>query len=217
VTTGSEEIRVVLVDDHDLFRRGLRELLEEQGLRVVGEAADGEEAVRLAAHAAPDVVVMDLSLPRASGVEATHRLAAASPASNVLVLTISADEASVIEAIEAGACGYLLKDASAVEIAAGVRAAAAGESLLSPRIAGRLLDRVRGPRAEGQPGQRAELSERELEVLRLLAEGSDNDEIAEALVISPRTVKNHVSSILAKLHLENRIQAAVYAVRRGLA
>jgi two-component system, NarL family, response regulator LiaR len=217
VTTGGEEIRVVLVDDHDLFRRGLRELLEEQGLHVVGEAADGEEAVRLAGHAAPDVVVMDLSLPRTSGVEATRRLAAASPASNVLVLTISADETSVIEAIEAGACGYLLKDASAVDIAAGVRAAADGESLLSPRIAGRLLERLRGPRAGDDHGERAELSERELEVLRLLAEGRDNDEIAEALVISPRTVKNHVSSILGKLHLENRIQAAVYAVRRGLA
>jgi DNA-binding NarL/FixJ family response regulator len=212
---GMEEPRVVIVDDHDLFRRGLRELLEEQGIRVVGEAGDGDEAVRLVAHAVPDVVVMDLNLPRLSGVEATRRLGAVAPLTKVLVLTISADEATVMEAIMSGAIGYLVKDASISEIAAGVRAAAAGESLISPRIAASLLQWVRA-RDGGEDLERGELSERELQVLGLVAEGSDNEEIARSLVISPRTVKNHVSSILAKLHMENRIQAAVYAVRCGL-
>jgi DNA-binding NarL/FixJ family response regulator len=209
------DVRVVIVDDHDLFRRGLRELLEEQGIRVVGEAADGDEAVRLVAHATPDVVVMDLSLPRRSGVEAIRALGTAAPLTRVLVLTISADEATVMEAIMAGASGYLLKDATIAEIAAGVRAAAGGESLISPRIAAGLLERMRTGEVE-EGVERAELSTRELEVLGLLAEGRDNEEIAATLVISPRTVKNHVSSILAKLQMENRIQAAVYAVRRGL-
>ena len=213
----AEEIRAIVADDHDLFRRGLKELLEEQGIRVVGEAGDGDDAVRLAQHALPDVLVLDLHMPRVSGVEATRRLAAVAPTVNVLVLTISADERHVMDAIIAGASGYLLKDASVEEIAAGVRAAAAGESLISPRIAKQLLDTLRGRAAdEERPGQ-ADLSERELEILRLLAQGRDNDEIAEALVISPRTVKNHVSSILTKLQMENRVQAAVYAVRRGLA
>jgi DNA-binding NarL/FixJ family response regulator len=209
-----DDIRVVIVDDHDLFRRGLRELLEEQGIRVVGEAADGVEGMQLATHALPDVVVMDLNMPRLSGVEATRRLAAAAPTVRVLVLTISADDDDVLDAIEAGASGYLLKDASMSEIAAGVRAAAAGEALLSPRIATHILRRIRSG-GEGEI-QRADLSERELQVLRLMAQGRENAEIAEALVISPRTVKNHISSILSKLHMENRIQAAVYAVRRGI-
>jgi DNA-binding NarL/FixJ family response regulator len=211
----ADDIRVVVIDDHDLFRRGLRELLEEQGLRVVGEAADGTEGVRLALHALPDVVVVDLNMPGLSGVEATRRLAVAAPTVRVLVLTISADDGDVLAAIEAGACGYLLKDASIAQIASGVKAAAAGESLISPRIAIRLLDRLRISGTDDRV-ERAELSERELEVLRLLAAGRDNREIAEALVISPRTAKNHISSILAKLQMENRVQAAVYAVRRGL-
>ena len=208
------EIRVVVVDDHELFRRGLRASLEEQGLRVIGEAADGEEAVRLAARARPEVVVMDLHMPKMSGLEAVRELAVTTPAVKVLMLTVAGDEPSVTEAIEAGARGYLLKQATIEEIAAGVRAAAAGEALISPRIAAQLLERLRSP---GPPGPaRPGLTERELEVLRLLVEGRDNQEIADALTISPRTAKNHVASILAKLGLDNRIQAAVYAVRRGL-
>lgn len=213
--TPSDDIRVVVIDDHDLFRRGLRDLLEEQNLRVVGEASDGAEGVRLALHALPDVVVVDLNMPGISGVEAIRQLTIAAPTMRVLVLTISADDADVLAAIEAGACGYLLKDASIVQIAAGVRAAAAGESLISPRMTSKLLERLRVSPSDDRV-ERAELSERELEVLRLLAEGRDNGEIAEALVISPRTAKNHISSILAKLQMENRVQAAVYAVRRGL-
>jgi DNA-binding NarL/FixJ family response regulator len=213
----AEPIRVIVVDDHDLLRKGLRDLLTEHGLRVVGEAGDGADAVRLVAHAAPDVVIMDLNMPRMSGIEATRRLAEVAPTSRVLVLTVSADDETVAEAIAAGASGYLLKDASGDEIAAGVRAAAGGEALISPLIAARLLERLRpAPGAGGPAGTGAELTDREVEVLRLLAAGRDNAEIAQELFISPRTVKNHISSILAKLHVDNRIQAAVYAVRKGL-
>lgn len=209
------EIRVVVVDDHELFRRGLRRSLEEQGLRVIGEAADGEEALGLVGHTMPDVVVMDFHMPRMSGVDAVRRLAVSAPTVKVLMLTISGDEESVTEAIQAGARGYLLKQATIEEIAAGVRAAAAGEALISPRIAAQLLERMRRP-VPGAPA-RPRLTEREVEVLRLVAEGRDNQEIAAELTISPRTAKNHVASILAKLGLDNRIQAAVYAVRKGLA
>jgi DNA-binding NarL/FixJ family response regulator len=213
-----EPTRVLLVDDHGLFRRGLRELLEEHGLAIVGEAASGEEAVELAAKLAPDVVVMDLNMPGISGVEATRRLAERSPAARVVVLTISADDSDLVEAIVAGACGYVLKDAAIEQILLGIRAAASGESLISPRIAGRLLERVRldDERARNAERLQTELSERELEVLALLARGKDNREIATELYVSPPTVKNHISSILAKLHMENRIQAAVYAAKTGL-
>jgi DNA-binding NarL/FixJ family response regulator len=210
-----EGIRVVVADDHDLFRRGLRDLLEAQGIRVVGEARDGDEALRLAAHVVPDVVVMDVNMPRLSGIEVTRQLADAAPDVRVLILTISAGDADVIDAILAGASGYLLKDASMEDIAVGVKAAARGESLISPRIAAKLLERVRSTRYVG-PGRQSELSKRELEILRLMAAGCENAEIGRQLVISPRTVKNHISSILTKLQLDNRIQAAVYAVRCGL-
>jgi DNA-binding NarL/FixJ family response regulator len=207
--------RVVIVDDHDVFRRGLARLLAEHELDVVGQAADGWEALKAVGRLAPDVVVMDLSLPRMSGVEAIARLATEAPATRVLVLTISADEADVTKAILAGASGYLLKDASIDEIVAGVKAAAAGESLISSKVATTLLDRIRTNTSAG-PQHQAELSEREIEVMRLVAEGLDNAAIADALYISPQTVKNHISNILAKLQMENRIQAAVYAVRQGL-
>ena len=213
---GSSSIRAIVADDHDLFRRGLRDLLEEQGIQVVGEAADGEDAVRLALHVLPDVVVMDLQLPRLSGVEATRRLAEAAPAVGVVVLTISAEERDVLDAVMAGARGYLTKDATAQEIAAGVRAAATGASVLSPMVASLLLERLR-VRNGGTPAPSdVRLSTRELEILGLMAQGHDNDEIARTLVLSPRTVKNHVSSVLAKLEVENRVQAAVYAVRQGI-
>ena len=212
-------IRALVVDDHDLFRRGLRELLEEQGIRVIGEAATGSDAVALAARAQPDVVVMDLNLPQISGIEATRELVAANPHARVLVLTVASDERTVLDALIAGACGYMLKDATIEEIAAGVRAAAGGESFVSPRVAHHVLGRLRGH--AGSDSARApddtRLSGRELEILRLIADGFDNDQIAETLFLSPRTVKNHVSSILAKLEMDNRVQAAVYAVRRGIA
>jgi NarL family two-component system response regulator LiaR len=206
---------VVVVDDHDLFRTGLRGLLEDQGIAVVGEAADGAEGVRLALHAKPDVVVMDLNMPVMNGVEATRRLVVEQPDAKVLVLTINEDDESAFDAIAAGAVGFLLKDASITEIAAGVRAAAEGRSTLSPRIAGGLVKRLRETQRTAADGE-VDLSERELEVLRLLAEGKDNAEIAAELIVSVGTVKTHVSNVLSKLGLENRIQAAVYAARRGL-
>jgi len=206
-----------VVDDHDLFRRGLRELLEEQGIRVIGEASNGADGIALAVRSRPDVVVMDLNLPRKSGTEATRELVATMPDARVLVLTVEAGGRTVLDALIAGACGYLLKDATIEEIAAGVRAAAAGESLVSPRVNHHVLERLRGHAGADGTSAETPLSERELDILRLVAEGCDNDEIAERLFLSPRTVKNHVSSILAKLQMDNRVQAAVYAVRKGIA
>jgi two-component system, NarL family, response regulator LiaR len=208
-------VRVVIVDDHDFYRDGLRELLEEAGIAVLGDAASAEEALDLVPEVEPDVVIMDLGLPGMSGTQATSRLREIAPSAQVLVLTISADDRDVSQAIVAGACGYLLKDASVAEIVAGVKAAATGESSLSPHVAARLIEDVRSREAmtvDGAP----ELSPRELEVLRLLVQGMDNADIAQELVISVPTVKHHVASILEKLPVQNRIQAAVYAVRAGL-
>jgi len=215
-----EELRILLVDDHDLFRTGLRSLLEEQGgLSVLGEAANGADAVRLVRELAPDVVVMDLNMPAMSGVEATRHITALSPLTRVIVLTISDEDADVMDAIVAGACGYLLKDASITDVVAGIRSAAVGASLISPTIASKVLRRVRAATADTEMAEsiRTELSDRELEVLKLIANGKDNAQIAADLVISPKTVKNHISNILMKLQIHNRIQAAVYAVRSGLA
>jgi DNA-binding NarL/FixJ family response regulator len=213
-----DEVRVVVVDDHDLFRTGLRNLLEEQGVNVVGDAANGETAIRLARELAPDVVIMDLNMPGLTGVETTRKLAGIAPLTRVVVLTISADDDDVMDAVMAGACGYLLKDSSIQDLIVGIRAAAAGESLISPQIAGKLLQRLRSQSTSGDAAAtiRAELSDREIEVLKLIANGKDNAQIARDLFISPKTVKNHISNILMKLQIENRIQAAVYAVRSGI-
>ena len=210
--------RVLLVDDHDLFRSGLRTLLEEQGIDVVGEAETGADAVRLIRELAPEVVVMDLNMPGIGGVEATRQIAMIAPATRVLVLTISDQDEDVMDAIVAGACGYLLKDASIEDLLAGIRAAASGGSLVSPAIAARLLQRLRAttPSAREAEAIRSELTDREIQVLKLIASGMDNAQIAAELHISPKTVKNHISNILLKLQIDNRIQAAVYAVRSGL-
>jgi DNA-binding NarL/FixJ family response regulator len=212
-----DRLRVLLVDDHDLFRTGLRNLLEEQGVQVVGEAASGSDALRIVREIAPDVVVMDLNMPGMSGVEATREITSIAPLTRVVVLTISDQDDDVMDAIVAGACGYLVKDSSIEELMRGINAAAVGESLISPPIASKVLQRMRAVTLDrGAEKIRAELSERELDVLRLIANGKDNSEIAEALHISPKTVKNHISNILMKLQIENRIQAAVYAVRSGI-
>jgi DNA-binding NarL/FixJ family response regulator len=213
-----EELRVLLVDDHDLFRSGLRSLLEEQGLQVVGEADNGREALRLVGELAPDVVVMDLKMPGLTGVETTRQVSSIAPRTRVVVLTISVDDDDVMAAVMAGACGYLLKDSSIDQLIAGIRAAASGESLISPQIAAKVLQRLRSQTADTAAARtiRTELSDRELEVLRLIAIGKDNADIARELYISPKTVKNHISNILMKLQIENRIQAAVYAVRSGI-
>jgi DNA-binding NarL/FixJ family response regulator len=212
-------VRVLLVDDHDLFRTGLRNLLEEQaGIDVVGEAGDGAQALWLVRELAPDVVVMDLNMPGMSGVEATRQVTSLAPLTRVLVLTISDQDGDVLDAILAGACGYLMKDASIDELMAGIRAASIGESLISSHIAGKVLQRVRATSAQPDIAEtiRTELSEREIQVLKLIANGKDNAVIAAELHISPKTVKNHISNILMKLQIENRIQAAVYAVRSGI-
>ena len=208
----------MLVDDHDLFRSGLKTLLEEQGFDVVGEAPDGVTAIRLADELTPDVVVMDLNMPGFGGVETTRRLSSLAPLSRVVVLTISADDDDVMNAVMAGACGYLLKDSSIQELIAGIRAASEGESLISPQIAAKVLQRLRAQSKDADAAEtiRAELSDRELQVLKLIANGKDNAQIARELFISPKTVKNHISNILMKLQIENRIQAAVYAVRSGI-
>ena len=211
-------IRVMIVDDHDLFRTGLRNLLEEESVQVVGEAAAGAEAVRAVAELTPDVVVMDLNMPGMSGVEATRQITSISPLTRVVVLTISDQDGDVMDAILAGACGYLLKDASIQDLIRGIGAAAVGESLISPTIASKVLRRVRSSSSQPEIERtiRAELSDREIEVLKLIANGKDNAMIAGELHISPKTVKNHISNILMKLQIDNRIQAAVFAVRSGI-
>jgi two-component system, NarL family, nitrate/nitrite response regulator NarL len=209
---------VMVVDDHRLFREGVCDLLTRRGIVVVAEAGDAAEAVAVAAAARPRIALMDLRLQGASGVEATERIRRVSPTTKVLVLTMATSERDVTEALQAGACGYLLKDSSEEAIVSGVLAAAAGHSPLSPAVAALMMERLRGAMQaidlpeDGVP----ELTARELEVLCMIAAGKENGEIADALVISQHTVKNHVSSVLAKLGVENRIQAAVYAVRKRL-
>lgn len=209
---------VLIVEDDDRFRVGLENLLADFGLNVIGTAADGERALELVASLAPDVVLMDLQLPRMSGAEATRAIAASFPGTAVLMLTVSADEGDVVEALAGGASGYLVKGTSPEAVAAGIRAAARGESLISAEVAARVFARLRDVRV----GQSAEhpaisfLSVREMEILRLLASGKHNDEIAAELVISPFTVRNHISRLLRKLDVENRTQAAAFAVRHGL-
>jgi DNA-binding NarL/FixJ family response regulator len=213
-----ESLRVLIVDDHDLFRTGLRNLLEEQGIQIVGEAASGAEAVRIVGELAPDVVVMDLNMPGMGGVDATRHISSIAPLTRVVMLTISEDDSDVMDAILAGACGYLLKDSSIQDLMAGIRAASLGESLISPNIAAKVLQRVRATSTQPEIANqiRSELSDREIEVLKLIANGKDNALIAAELHISPKTVKNHISNILMKLQIDNRIQAAVYAVRSGI-
>jgi DNA-binding NarL/FixJ family response regulator len=205
----SAPITVVVIDDHVLFRTGLRELLEQEEIRVVGEASTAEAGLEVIERQAPDVAIVDLNLPRMSGQNAIRQIATIAPRTQVLVLTISANEADVTDAVLAGACGYLLKDASAGDIASGVRAAAVGESMVSPRMAKTLLDQLRQHESGEARPHVENLSTRE-------KEGKDNATIAQELFISPYTVKNHISNILLKLHVENRLQAAVRAVRDTL-
>lgn len=210
------DLKVIVIDDHELFRHGLIGLLRERGIDVVGEAALAADGIRQASEMEPEVVLMDLTLPGMSGIEATQRITAATPLTRVLVLTVSADDRHVVDAVLAGACGYILKDSPIDQIVEGIRAAERGESLISPRIASRLVRWLRSPGDVEPCPARTELTPRELEVLKLLAGGLDNSEIAHALFLSQHTVKNHVSSILTKLQVANRIQAAVLAVRGGL-
>jgi len=209
----ADVISVLIADDHPFVRHGLRTYLETlDDLEVVGEASDGAEAVELAGQLLPEVVLMDLVMPELDGVQATRAIRAASPATKVIVLTSFDDDEKVFPAIKAGAAGYLLKDVHPTELAEAVRKASRGEALLAPSVAARLMQEVSGERPPA-----AGLTERELEVLRLIARGMSNKLIARELVVSEKTVKTHVSNILAKLHLADRTQAALYAVREGIA
>ena len=214
-------IRVLLVDDQALFREGLRTLLAAQpGVEVVGEAANGEEALRLAATRRPDVVLMDLQMPVLDGVAATRRLRESSPDCQVIVLTTFDDDEYVFEGLRAGAVGYLLKDTSSQRLLEAIRAAARGESFLQPSVAAKVVaefTRLSASGARTRAGALVEpLSERETEILRLLAQGASNREIAEALVIAEGTTKNHITSILGKLGVRDRTQAALKARELGL-
>ncbi len=206
--------RVLIVDDHGVVREGLRAYLElESDIQVVGEAKDGLEAVRRAAELQPDVVLMDLVMPHMDGVDATSRIKQQQPATHVIILTSFLDDERVVPAIRAGATSYLLKDVAATDLARAIRGARAGQAQLHPEVARRLMQQVTSPR---KPDAGAQLTDREREVLRLLADGRSNKEIARSLVVSERTVKGHVSNILGKLGLQDRTQAALFAVRNGL-
>ena len=218
--TGDDAIRVLIVDDHELFRKGLQMVLEaETDIDVVGEASDGNEAIEKAEETSPDVVLMDVRMPKRSGIEATRTIKDTLPSTKILMLTISDEEADLYEAIKAGASGYLLKEISIEEVADAVRAVQQGQSLISPSMASKLLNEFaamvkrRDERAQ-VPGPR--LTERELEVLKLVAKGLNNRDIGAELFISENTVKNHVRNILEKLHLHSRMEAVVYAVREKL-
>lgn len=212
----SDAISLLLVDDHSVVRIGLKAFFSTlDDIEVVGEASSGEEAVRLAADLVPDVVLMDLIMPGMDGVEATRQVKKVSPRTQVIVLTSYHEDEHIFPAIRAGALSYVLKDIDPDELAEAVRLAHAGETVLNPRVAARMVKEMRDRHGETiNPFN--ELTERELEVLRQIASGRNNQEIAELLVISEKTVKSHITNILSKLHLSDRTQAAVFAWQSGI-
>ena len=218
--SGDQSLRVLIVDDHALFRRGLQMVLkQEPDIEVVGEAADGHEAVGKAQELMPDVILMDVRMPKRSGIEATEKIKELLPHVKILMLTISDEEADLYEAIKAGASGYLLKEISIDEVADAVRSVWAGQSRISPSMAAKLLTEFaamskRADERQQLPAPR--LTDREMEVLNLVAQGLNNRDIAKELFISENTVKNHIRNILEKLHLHSRMEAVVYAVREKL-
>jgi two-component system NarL family response regulator len=215
----SEAIRVIIVDDQELFRRGLTMLLAvEDDIEVVGEASDGIAATELAVGSVPDVVLLDVRMPKGSGIDACSSIKSAVPSAKIIMLTVSDEEADLYEAVKNGASGYLLKDASIDEVAQAVRVVADGQSLISPSMATKLLEEFK---QISSPGRRNDLmvprlTDRELEVLRLVARGLSNRDIAKKLFISENTVKNHVRNILDKLQLHSRMEAVMYALREKL-
>ena len=215
-----DPIRVLVVDDHALFRRGLEMVLaHEDDIDVVGEAEDGADAVEKAIETTPDIVLMDVRMPRRGGIDACTAIKDAVPSSKIIMLTISDEEADLYEALKAGATGYLLKEISIDEVAAAVRAVHGGQSLISPSMASKLLNEFASMIKRDDERQQVpvpRLTEREMEVLRLVAKGLNNREIAKQLFISENTVKNHIRNILEKLQLHSRMEAVVYAVREKL-
>ena len=209
-------ITVLLVDDHKLVRQGVRAFLEaHEEFLIVGEAESGVSAVKLAEQTVPDVVLMDLIMPEMDGVEATRRVKNISPRSQIVILTSYHEDEHIFPALEAGANSYILKDIDMDELAEAIRLAARGEVTLHPRVASRILQELHGSKRE-EVNPFTELTKREMEVLKLIANGLSNSEIAEQLVISDHTVKGHVSNIFSKLHLADRTQAAVYAWQKGV-
>ncbi len=215
----SGPIRVVIADDHDLYRRGMQVVVELDGsARVVGEASNGVEAVEVCNRVLPDVVLMDVRMPGVGGIEACGRIREEVPSARILMLTMSDDESDLFEAIKAGASGYLLKDLPGEEVASAIRRVHDGQAIIPPGMAATLLAEFTRLSQEPPPvtGSAPQLTDREVEVLRLVARGLANREIADELVISENTVKNHVRNILEKLHLHSRVEAAVYAHRQHL-
>jgi DNA-binding NarL/FixJ family response regulator len=214
-------VRLLLCDDHAMFRQGLKSILEtEEGFRVIGEAANGREAVRYALETQPDVVLMDIQMPGLDGVAATKAILEERPDIRVIVLTMYRQDRYVFEAIKAGARGYLLKDADAGELIEAIRRVHEGETLLSAEMAASILDEFAKLREQAAPPQGhalSELTQREAAILRLLAQGVSNQQIAEELNVSEKTVRNRLSEIFAKLRLNNRTQAALFALREGIA
>ncbi len=209
-------ISVLIVDDHSVVRQGIRAFLQAQpDLRIVGEAASGAEAIRITQECVPDVVLMDLLMPGMNGVEATRQVKRISPRTQIVVLTSYYEDEHIFPALRAGAISYTLKDIRPGELADIIRKAAQGESVLHPQIAARVIQEVCAAKRT-VPAPFLDLTERELEVLRLVAEGGSNAHIAEKLVLSEKTVKHHVSNILSKLHMADRTQAAVFAWQQGL-
>jgi DNA-binding NarL/FixJ family response regulator len=212
-----EPIRLLIADDHLHFRDGLRDLLvSDTDLEVVGEAGDGEEAISLAADLQPDVILMDLGIPGVGGIEATRRILRTSPHIAILVISMFEDEDSVFAALQAGARGYLLKGALKAEILRSIRAVVSGEAIFGPAIARRLMQYFAAPRPSAPPDASPELTEREHEILELIARHETNPEIAKRLYLSPKTVRNHVSNIFTKLQVADRAQAIIRAREAGL-
>jgi NarL family two-component system response regulator LiaR len=212
----SNPITVVIVDDHAVVRQGLRAYLDAlPGINVVAEADSGKQAVKLAAEYIPDVVLMDLVMEEMDGVEATRQVRSVSPRSHVVVLTSYHQDEHIFPALQAGAISYILKDVKMEDLAEAVHRAAKGEATLHPRVAARVIQEIHSPRKDGL-NPFTELTEREMDVLKLIAKGMSNSQIASELVISENTVKGHVSNILSKLHLADRTQAAVYAWQQGI-